>query len=506
MLRRDVVELSVRIKEEKPTVAVRAPFGSPIRDLNVLARHPWKEQLKTPERTDPLVNELVVASSTQLPGMAMTHDVRETEVVNMFSQTLFKRLAVLRDEIIPLVETVASRVNQNVVEEIPTTWAIEQLPFQNLYRSERFAEFLQAYPATLVRDASTLSGLSDRTEEEVTALLNTGSTALNELVVEIVASYPANWLKDVYDRYFKAGAPSKINTRFNPFMSWGVLDELIIVHILARVIQAKGLIDSTIAMTLNEFKTALGEMVVATGSTINRCLGQLLDFANHGLVVLTIDRNTSTIYVVDDNYNKLLSEGGSPETVMGSVILGEAALTVPQFLQRKAEFEEVTRRDFETKTLAIANNVIPRVASVMPAIIKEQFDSLRAETLALFVSPGDFRGLTRGQQVTPETIGDLGVILANFVPEAKQGNDIRRICKFLIVDLCLAHLEFGRLLDKIDNAVEIAKEKGQVLGVRQACYFAVIDELVEQITHTGCEFDSLTPQGDVGVKRFVYQR
>ena len=506
MLRRDVVELSIRIKEEKPTVTVRAPFGSPIRDLNVLARHPWKEQLKTPERTDPLTHELVTASTAQLPGMSLTHDVRESEVIEMYAKTLFRRLNVLRDEIIPLVETVASRVNQNVLEEIPTTWAIETLPFQGLYRSERFAEFLKDYPATVIRDATTLSGLSDRTEEEIAALLNTGSTALNELVVEIVASYPANWLKEVYDRYFKAGAPTKINTRFNPFMSWGVLDEIIVVHILARVIAAKGLVDATIAMPLNTFKTALAEMIVATGSTINRCLGQLLDFANHGMVILTVDRNTSTVYVVDDNYNTFLTEGGSPEVITGAVLLGETSLNIAQLLKRKDEFETAARRDFETKTLAIQNNVIPRIASVLPAIIKEQFDGLRAETLALFVSPGDFRGLSRGQQVTPTTTGDLGVILASLVPEAKQGNDIRRICKFLIVDLCLAHLELGRLLDRIDRSVELAKEKGQVLGVRQACYFAVVDELVEQIVQTGCEVDALKQGGEVGVKRFVYQR
>ena len=506
MLRRDVVELSIRIKEEKPTLQVRAPFGSPVRDLSVLSRHPWKEHLKTPERTDALTNELVETTKTQLPGMSMTHDVRETEVVEMFSQTLFKRLNVLRDEIIPLVETVASRVNQNVAEEIPSTWAIEQLPFQNLYRSERFAEFLEKYPATLIRDASTLSGLSDRDEEEIASLINTGSTALNELVVEIVANYPANWLKDVYDRYFKAGAPQKINTRFNPFLSWGVLDELIVVHILARVIEAKGLVDATIAMSLNEFKNALAQLIVATGATINRCLGQLLDFANHGMVVLTIDRVTSTIYVIDDNYNKLLNEGGSPDAVIGSVIAGETALNVQQYLQRKDALEEVARKDFETQTLTIANNVLPRIASVIPKIIKEQFEGLRAETLALFVSPGDFRGLTKGQTITPETIGDLGVILGGLVPEAKQGNDIRRICKFLIVDLCLPHLEFGQLLDRIDNAVNHAKENGQVLGVRQACYFAVIDELVEQLCQTSCEIEEVKYEGPVGVQRFVYQR
>ena len=506
MIRRDVVELSIRIKEENPRVKVSAPFGSPVRDLAVLSRHPWAERLNTPERVEPLANEIITATTTQLPGMSMTHDVRETEVVKMFSQTLFKRLSVLRDEIIPLVETVASRVNQNVVEEIPETWAIETLPFQELYRSKLFAEFLSPYPATLIRDASSLSGLSDRTEEEIAGLLNTGSTSLNELVVEIIAKYPSNWLKEVYEKYFKAGAPSKINTRFNPFLSWAILDELIVVHILSRVIQAKGVIDSTIAMPLNDFQAALGELIVATGSTINRCLVQLIDFANAKLLAVNVDRTTSTVYVLEDNYNAFIQDGGTPDALIGAVIARATSEPYPEIVDHKAEYETIARKDFEERTLAIANNVVPRIASVMPAIIKEQFDNLRSETLALFISPGDYRGLVKGQRITPETIGDLGVILGALVPEAKQGNDIRRICKFLIVDLCLAHLEFGKLLDKIDKSVEIAKQSGQVLGVRQACYFAVIDELVEQISQTSTEVSAVVENKTVAPSRFVYQR
>ena len=506
MIRSDVVELSIRIKEENPRLKVTAPFGSPVRDLSVLSRHPWAEHLQVPERVEPLKNEIVTATKTQIPGMSMTHDVRETEVVKMFSQTLFKRLSVLREDIIPLVETVASRVNQSVVEEIPETWEIEPLPFQAIYRSKLFAEFLSAYPATLIRDASTLSGLSERTEEEIVALLNTGSTSLNELVVEIVAKYPSNWLKEVYEKYFKAGAPSKVNTRFNPFLSWAILDELIIVHILARVIQAKGVIDSTIAMSLNDFQVALGELIVATGSTINRCLVQLIDFANAKLLAVNIDRTTSTIYVLEDNYNAFIQDGGSPDALIGAVIARETAMPYPEIVDHKAEYEDIARKDFESKSLAIANNVIPRIAAALPPIIKEQFGNLRAETLALFVSPGNYRNLVQGQQIKPETIGDLSVILASLVPEAKQGNDIRRICKFLIVDLCLAHLEFGKLLDRIDRSVEIAKESGQVLGVRQACYFAVIDELVEQVSQTSTEIGTEVVGTPIRNNRFVYQR
>lgn len=506
MIRSDVVELSIRIKEENPRLKVTAPFGSPVRDLSVLSRHPWAEHLQVPERVEPLKNEIVTATKTQIPGMSMTHDVRETEVVKMFSQTLFKRLSVLREDIIPLVETVASRVNQSVVEEIPETWEIEPLPFQAIYRSKLFAEFLSDYPATLIRDASTLSGLSERTEEEIVALLNTGSTSLNELVVEIVAKYPSNWLKEVYEKYFKAGAPSKVNTRFNPFLSWAILDELIIVHILARVIQAKGVIDSTIAMSLNDFQVALGELIVATGSTINRCLVQLIDFANAKLLAVNIDRTTSTIYVLEDNYNAFIQDGGSPDALIGAVIARETAMPYPEIVDHKAEYEDIARKDFESKSLAIANNVIPRIAAALPPIIKEQFGNLRAETLALFVSPGNYRNLVQGQQIKPETIGDLSVILASLVPEAKQGNDIRRICKFLIVDLCLAHLEFGKLLDRIDRSVEIAKESGQVLGVRQACYFAVIDELVEQVSQTSTEIGTEVVGTPIRNNRFVYQR
>lgn len=506
MIRSDVVELSIRIKEENPRLKVTAPFGSPVRDLSVLSRHPWAEHLQVPERVEPLKNEIVTATKTQIPGMSMTHDVRETEVVKMFSQTLFKRLSVLREDIIPLVETVASRVNQSVVEEIPETWEIEPLPFQAIYRSKLFAEFLSPYPATLIRDASTLSGLSERTEEEIVGLLNTGSTSLNELVVEIVAKYPSNWLKEVYEKYFKAGAPSKVNTRFNPFLSWAILDELIIVHILARVIQAKGVIDSTIAMSLNDFQVALGELIVATGSTINRCLVQLIDFANAKLLAVNIDRTTSTIYVLEDNYNAFIQDGGSPDALIGAVIARETAMPYPEIVDHKAEYEDIARKDFESKSLAIANNVIPRIAAALPPIIKEQFGNLRAETLALFVSPGNYRNLVQGQQIKPETIGDLSVILASLVPEAKQGNDIRRICKFLIVDLCLAHLEFGKLLDRIDRSVEIAKESGQVLGVRQACYFAVIDELVEQVSQTSTEIGTEVVGTPIRNNRFVYQR
>lgn len=506
MIRRDVVELSIRIKEENPRVAVRAPFGSPVRDLAVLSRHPWAERLPKEENEEPLAVEIVRATTAQLPGMSMTHDVRQTEVVKMFSQTLFKRLTVLREEIIPLVETIASRVNQNVVEEIPETWAVETLPFQELYRSQLFAEFLSPYPATLIRDASSLSGLSDRTEEEIAGLLNTGSTKLNELLVEIIAKYPSNWLREVYTKYFKAGAAEKINTRFNPFSSWSVLDELIIVHIIARVIQAKGVVDATIAMTLGDFQAALGELIVATGSTINRCLAQIVDFARAGLLCVNIDRTTSTVYVLEDNYDAFLRDGGSPDALIGAVIARETSQSYKEIVDHKAEYEEVARKDFEERTLAIANNVIPRISKVMAPIVKEQFDNLRAETLALFVSPGDYRGLTKGQTITPETTGDLGVILAGLVPEAKQGNDIRRICKFLVVDLCLPHLEFGRLLDRIEASVEYARNAGQVLGVRQACYYAVIGEFVEQISTTSTEVGVEQPETPVRGANFVYQR
>ena len=54
--------------------------------------------------------------------------------------------------------------------------------------------------------------------------------------------------------------------------------------------------------------------------------------------------------------------------------------------------------------------------------------------------------------------------------------------------------------------MEYARNAGQVLGVRQACYYAVISELVEQISTTSTEVGVEQPETPVRGANFVYQR
>lgn len=494
MISKNAASLASLIVKNNPWIDINASNLTPIGELNNLSLHPFADQLEVPEGENREVFELVKASSTQLQGMALTHDVRQTEVAKMFSQTLFERLTVLRETVIPAVETIASKVQMSIQERFPTMLEIKTLPVSDVYYSRLISEFLKNYPAELVRDATTLNGLSDRDETEIAKLLNTGVTSLNQFIVDVIASHPTNWLEEIYQRYFQAGDRMKINTRFDPVSGYSLLDEMLIVHVLARSIQANNVVDAGINMSLNEYNLALANLIVATGSTLNRCIQRLTLAKQAGVVVAFVDRNSGITYVYGDAYDQYLQQGGLPEAVLGAIEAGQTSAVVSELLSNQATFKTAAEDLYQKQLRVIEMDYFPSISRSITPIAIEYFGSLPAEKQALFVVPRNGNFAKAGDVLTASNVGELAVALGALVSQAGVGKDIRKIVRWLVVDCCMPHLGFAKTLSHMESLDEEAKQRGVALGQREAAYYAVIQELVNAFVDNCCSSGDIQPE------------
>lgn len=488
MINTPVLNYSVETVRQRPMLRMAPLPGSPVAELNELSRHPFPDQVQTPEGRDPFVHRTVTVSREFAEGMSLNHTIRQQEIVDRYANILFQRLKTLHDVIVPFVGKVSSEVNAQVESSLPETKEIVTISYADLYENNTFIQLLNKYDLTTIHDASTLCGLSARDESEIGRLLDTGNPVINNLIVDICAKYPIGWLQSVYEEFFTGEQPVKINTRFDAIQGFGQLDKTIIAFLIAYGLQQRQTVDAGIAMPLHDYQTALAELVNATGSTVKRTLYMLNERIDAKQVIGYIDETNNKIFVLETPYQEYLTQGGSPEGIFGAILEKDWTLRNSTSQLAQANTANVQRYEahYDKLMLETQNSFFDRVRKAFIEVFKTNLEDTTEEVRALFNLGGQLNEQT-GELIpsNPETYYQYAIELGKEIYRyTNVGHDVVEVVKSLIVDCGLGHLEFGRVLDTMERVTAEKNAVGETITPREACFYAVVEELVTMFLKT----------------------
>lgn len=483
-----VMQYSVETARQRPALRLAPLPGSPVAELNELSRHPFPDQVDVPEGRDPLVHRTVQISREFAAGMSLSHGIRQEELVNQYSSILFRRLNTLHDVIVPMIGKVSSEVNAKVEQSLPQTKEIVQISYADLYSNSAFISLLQKYDVGVVHDASTLSGLSARDEQEIGRLLDTGNPVINNMIVDLCAKHPVGWLNTVYENYFVADEQKKINTRFDPVQGFNLLDELIVVYLIAYGLQQRQVVDPGISLSLDEYNTRLAQLVNATGSTVKRSLFILNEKIDAKTVIGYIDNTNNQIYVLESPYQEYITQGGTPEGIFGAILDSSWTMnnTVSSLVSAVANNTQRYENHYNEQLLVIQNSFFDRVRTAFIEVFRDTLVDSTEEVRALFNLGGQLNETT-GEitKSNDDTLYAYAIeVSKELVRYTNLGHDVIALVRALIVDVALGHLQFGRILDVMERVTAEKNAIGEQITPREACFFAAAEEIVEMLLST----------------------
>lgn len=305
--------------------------------LHVLMNHsfPYTDSLVSDNPVDVLLATTALATDSPTGNHSDVMDV----YVKQVGDAIVSHCDFTRNTVLPMVAAAYQEVRDSVETEGAIPYSVEQVWLHQAVTSTAVAEFIDRYEGCTNLVAPVAVGHGERSEDELLALLSTGSSSYDAVVADLLSRLSVS---AIYQRYFvtceglscvmENGVKS---IRFNatPVLA----NELLIVHLLAR-----GLYDNPAQganVSLLEYRNGVSGYVEATGCALNLILKNWDRHTKNGQLIVrdlvAPPSGEKVIYVHGPVYQQFLEKGGDAEAIIGAVVGDQRQLKyLPQFVEQ----------------------------------------------------------------------------------------------------------------------------------------------------------------------------
>lgn len=262
------------------------------------------------------------------------HDLVKAEISDAVVKVIQANKDLARNTVVPLIKTIKARFDDIAAStgtEFIANLAIVPITDGEVYQHPVLDQLVEPYAETSlgVFYAPAALGPKLETAEDVQKLLVTGHSDIDTLVAEIVSKDPSG-VVNLYTNYFyQPSSDYTYDKVFNAYL--GNKDAALVVFLIARNFMLNT--PSGINYELSEYE-ALVSSIAQQGANCIRNYAKIKvdERAQKRLVLNTPFVNSATvesastvaIHVDSVTYNDFLSNGGTPELLMGAVIEGKS--------------------------------------------------------------------------------------------------------------------------------------------------------------------------------------
>lgn len=258
------------------------------------------------------------------------HSVEMDSIVSVVSAAITKHCTFARNVVLPIIGKVYASVRERTEETGPIPYNVEQVWLHEAITSAAVNQLIDRYTGNTTVVAPAISNAPERSEEELSGLVTTGSSSYDAILADLLTKVS---IVDIYHRYFASHEDLAVESkdgykhiRFNILPM--AANELLVVHLLAR-----GLLDNPHEgsnVSLMEYRSGLTGYIEATGCALQLLLTSWDRFAKVSqLVIRQVDVRPSadkTIYVYGPVYQQFLEKGGDAEAIIGALVSNQRQL------------------------------------------------------------------------------------------------------------------------------------------------------------------------------------
>ena len=255
------------------------------------------------------------------------HTVFMNNTTDSLVKVVSAHIASTRGEVLPLVNEFAASY-QTYLATTPHATALSSFEIiaryvPSIVRENSFMKDILRYAEKNPVPPEYHLVMPDKTEEEISTYLVTGSDYADKSIEEWKMNLPKGTLKKIYnDQTRSGGGRSQYHSDLmNDRNIYDALDAALFLYILT--LKAESDVDAANGMSLGEYKSLVIEHRIYASALINKALriidGQL---KSNNLVYTVVNHNYGVV-VHGDIYQKWLTEGGKPEVLLGALVAGK---------------------------------------------------------------------------------------------------------------------------------------------------------------------------------------
>lgn len=415
------------------------------------------------------------------PVEAPCHGDFSSEFVKTLAQSVRGNITVARNVATPLINQVVDIVEtrrKNNQTTIASTLAVVQDNFEDIWSSPALDSLVERFKdAPAHGDVELFDVHPILTEEQVIELMHTGVSRFDKELDEWIEQTGRTRFLEVYTRYFVPGTDHETGKRLDPSdygynIHWlsedgyAARNDYLAVHLIARSLLENA--PEGIDMSADEYRLMMAGVLEQTGRTICRLFEEReQDREARRLVIqwpmanaeFQADAPTRGHLVVNgDVYTQWLSEGGTPETLLGSSVT-DREMGYGTLIEKREEYENAWK--YRVTVVRSAQN--SKEFSVVLSALRD------ALTGCINDMPDD--------QITSGTRGDLHVklsaMLENVYINDVAGDSIYRTVRKLVCAILFSNRDVRTILDNMEGVSKIHAD----LDVREVALLATIELL-----------------------------
>lgn len=307
-------------------------------------------------------------SNDQITGYC-EHDVVMRESVDFVSEKLAGQIAFARNEGAGIIEDLAENV-QGSIDSIPPFAEIGACVVERcippILLNESFMEAIQESREAPRHDIRLGLRLPSMTGQELRLLMKTGLPTLDIVVSEFMAEIGDEGLESLWSQLFMELNPISGEGKAGTNLSHYIVGESNIRNAVFVFLVSRRLCEQIIAganMTEAEYMRLVSDYR-------NQAAARLCDIASQYVVE---ERNGRLIQSVSGLkitvngalYRKFLEEGGTAESILGSLLFSDNAVNIAQLLENKEQYETRWRRQYAINEQSYRNRRFQRIKEIL---------------------------------------------------------------------------------------------------------------------------------------------
>lgn len=297
-------------------------------------------------QTPSIWSESIRAIILGKPGDMNLYGTLLDSCIHEYGKRLKAHIAYARGVVAPLAVSFAEAYLKYGEERLCVNPArefeIEYVDACPAYTDSAFNDLFNRYGSAKDLPPEKKLELGTKNYEELLEMLSVGNARIDKLIIEWASKLPEGTLVNTWNRFFTAMTDYSI---FQSVSSLSVIDKsniMILAHLFARTILEK---TEQTDLPLGKYEERVKQYLQWSGVGYLNSLGRLEQMSKSKTIVLETSSRHATI--LGKNYQEWLSQGGSPEIILGMLADGTICTTAASINENAARYRRAWE-NFET--------------------------------------------------------------------------------------------------------------------------------------------------------------
>lgn len=435
----------------------------------------------TPDQCFGTVMDLVCRSNEPTVNDCRNHTDDSQDWVKVISTSVRGTVVLARNVVNPMIKLVVDEVEdrrKRLTATIANTMSVVTDNFESIWSSTVLDSLVERFKDAPAHGDVELFNIHPLlSEAQILELMKTGSQRFDEEIEDWVKSIGADYLGDVYRRFFmrdvsaetgKLMDSSEYGYHVHWFNSRGIAgrNDLLAVHLMSRSLLASPPED--VDMGLEEYRMLMAGVLEQTGRAICRLFESrefdreskrlVLDWPMVNAPFNAEDPTRGYLMVNGDVYTEWLEAGGTPEILLGSAI-SDRNNGWTYLIENRNQYEKVWTNHVALVRTAQNSNEFNTVLSALRDAVTKLINEVPEEQL-----------VNGTRAIMHDRLYDM---LENTYISDTSPNHIYRTARKLVCATMFGNRDVRALLDNMDT---ISAEHPEV-EIREIALLATIDLL-----------------------------